>query len=133
MKYALLVYNSDSSWDERPSAEKRELHNPSAYQANDTGAAALLAHYRTHAPALTTTIRMAENEVTRTQGPLAGREALRALFLLESDDAETVLDLAARLPAVRIGCSIEVWPLIEPNPHARDRHTAAHKHRDRGA
>ncbi len=47
-------------------------------------------------------------------------EALRALYLLESDDPAAVVDLAARLPAVHMGGTVEVWPLIEPHPDARE-------------
>lgn len=58
------------------------------------------------------------------------REALRALFLLESDDVEAVLRLAGELPAIHLGGSVEVWPLIEPAPHGRAAATAAAGHRD---
>jgi hypothetical protein len=37
--------------------------------------------------------------------------ALRALYLLDSDDPDAVLDFASQLPAVRMGGAVEVWPL----------------------
>ena len=133
MKYVLLVYESSTGWDELPSTDKRDLHDRAPYEALDTGSVNLLAHYRLRAPQQTTTIRLANGDLTRTEGPATKRhEALRALFLLESDDAETVLNLASELPAIRLGGTVEIWPLIEPSPPGRgghDRRSWARRHR----
>jgi hypothetical protein len=37
----------------------------------------------------------------------------RSVPLLESDDQDSVLEMAARIPAARIGGAVEVWPLTE--------------------
>jgi hypothetical protein len=59
----------------------------------------------------------------RTDGPsVETRERLRALYVVESDEADAVLDFASKLPAVRLGGAVEVWPLIEPGAHAQERH-----------
>lgn len=129
MKYALLVYDSSTGWNELPSTDERELHDRAAYEGLDTGSVSLLAHYRLRPPQQTTTLRLANGKLTRTEGAAAETHAtLRAFFLLESDDAETVLNLASELPAIRLGGSIEVWPLIEPAPHGSGGH-----HRSRWA
>jgi hypothetical protein len=118
MKYALLVYGVR----ETLGAESRAVHDPATYRALDTGTARLLAHYRLRAPERTTTIRLAGGNPTRTTGPAAEhRETLCALFLLDSDQEETVLQIAAQLPAVRLGAIVEVWPMIET--------AATHQHR----
>jgi hypothetical protein len=63
---------------------------------------------------MTTTVRVAEDEILKTEGPLADtRQNFRALYLLESDDSDSVLELAARIPAARTGGAVEVWPLTE--------------------
>jgi len=41
-------------------------------------------------------------------------EGLRALYLLESDEPDGVLDFASQHAAVAIGGTAEVWPLIAP-------------------
>ena len=46
---------------------------------------------------------------------------LCALFLIESELDETVVEIASQLPAVRLGATVEVWPLIET--------AASHEHR----
>ena len=118
MKYALLVYGAR----ETLGGASRAVHDPAAYLGLDTGTARLLAHYRLRAPERTTTIRLSGNTPTRSTGPTTERrEALCALFLIESEQEETVLDIASRLPAVRLGATVEVWPLIET--------AANHEHR----
>ena len=110
MRYALLVYGEGKTLD----TASRALHDPAAYLALDTGTARLLAHYRLRAPERTTTIRLTGTNPTRSAGPATDhRETLRALFLIESEHEEPVLELAGQLPAVRLGATAEVWPLIE--------------------
>ena len=110
MKYALLVYGER----ETLGGAGRALHDPSAYLTLDTGTARLLAHYRLRAPERTTTIRLSGNNLTRSAGPAAeDHETLSALFLIESEQEETALEIASQLPAVRLGATVEVWPLIE--------------------
>ena len=118
MKYALLVYGAR----ETPGTASRAVHDPAVYVALDTGTARVLAHYRLRAAERTTTIRLAGNTPTRSIGPAADHdETLRALFLIESEQEETVLEIACQLPAVRLGATVEVWPLIET--------TGSHEHR----
>jgi hypothetical protein len=125
MRYALLGYDSEGSLDALPAEDKRALHVAHRALHDDVQASAdsrvrVLAHYRLRPPRHTTTIRLAGNEVVRSEGPaVAGSAALRALYLLESDDPDAVLELAARLPAVRMGGTVEVWPLIGAHAHAR--------------
>jgi hypothetical protein len=128
MKYALLGYDSEGSLDGLAAEEKRALHRAHRALHNDVQAAAsssvsVIAHYRVRAARETTTVRLDGGEVVRSEGPSAeASDALRALYLLESADPEAVIDLAARLPAVRMGGTVEVWPLTEPAHDARGRH-----------
>ena len=118
MKYALLVYGERETLDGASTA----VHDPAAYLGFDTGAARLRAHYRLRAPERTTTIRLSGNNPTRSTGPAAEHdETLCALFLIESELDETVVEIASQLPAVRLGATVEVWPLIET--------AASHEHR----
>ena len=119
MRYALLVYGAR----ETLSGASTAVHDPAAYRELDTGTARLLAHCRLRAPERTTTIRLTGNNPTRSTGPAAEHhETLSALFLIESEQEETVLEIAGQLPAVRLGATVEVWPLIvtaathEPQP-----------------
>jgi hypothetical protein len=118
MRYALLVYGER----ETVGGASTAVHDPAAYRELDSGTARLLAHYRLRAPERTTTIRLSGKNLTRSTGPATEhRETLCALFLIESDQEQTVLEIASQLPAVRLGATVEVWPLIET--------PASHEHR----
>jgi hypothetical protein len=127
MKYLVLGYDSQGSLDSLATEDKRALHGAHRALHDDVEATAnasvsVIAHYRVRPPRHTTTLRLAGDDIITSEGPSArASEALRALYLLEGDDPDAVLDLAARLPAVRMGGTVEVWPLIEPHGHARER------------
>jgi hypothetical protein len=128
MKYALLGYDSDGSLDALAPEEKRSLHREHRGMHNEAAATSdpsvnVIAHYRLRPPHFATTIRVAGRELVRTEGPETGASGvLRALYLLEADGPDAVLDFASRLPALRIGGHVEIWPLTEPNPRGRPQH-----------
>jgi hypothetical protein len=125
MKYALLVYGER----ETLSSASRAVHDPATYLAIDTGPARLLAHYRLRAPERTTTIRLTGNNPTRSTGPAAEHhETLSALFLIESEHEDTVLEIASQLPAVRLGATVEIWPLIETTANQEHKPEPRHPH-----
>jgi hypothetical protein len=111
MKYALLVYDLRSSWHNLAAEQKHALQGE--YRA--VGASpGIIAHYRLRPPQRTTTVRVEEEQIVKTEGPLAETEEnVRAIYLLDSDDHDSVLELAARIPAARLGGAVEVWPLME--------------------
>ena len=114
MKYALLVYDDPGSWKNRSSEERHAIHRE--YHAV-TESPEVIAHYRLLPPQMTTTLRVEERQTVMTEGPLTDTsEIFRALYLIESDDYDHVLEIAARIPAARSGGAIEVWPLAEPSP-----------------
>jgi hypothetical protein len=117
MNYALLVYVNPSLLRDLSSEDGRSLHGEqNAPVSNSTS---VVAHYRLRPPRLATTIRVREDRIEKLGGPAAeATEVLRALYVLESDEEDTVLDFASRLPAVRLGGTVEVWPLIAPGQHA---------------
>ena len=111
MKYALFLYETPGSWHDLSTEQRRALHDEYHAVAASPG---LIGHYRLRPPQRTTTVRVEEDQIVKTAGPLADRrENLRALYLLESDDHDSVLEVAARIPAARTGGAVEVWPLTE--------------------
>jgi hypothetical protein len=61
-----------------------------------------------------TTVRVQNGKTLTTDGPFADtKEILGGLYLLEADDLDRALELAARIPAARMGGAIEVRPLVE--------------------
>ncbi|ODU06896.1 MAG: hypothetical protein ABS81_03665 [Pseudonocardia sp. SCN 72-86] len=50
-----------------------------------------------------------------TDGPFADtKEIFGGFFLIDAPDLDSALELAGRVPAVRLGGSVEVRPLVEP-------------------
>jgi hypothetical protein len=61
-----------------------------------------------------TTVRVANGEVLLTDGPFVdAKEHLGGYCLVEADDLDVALSIAARIPAARLGGAIEVRPLVE--------------------
>lgn len=111
MQYALLVYDLPGSWQNLSTEQKLTLHGEYHTVAASPD---VIGHYRFRPPQMTTTVRVEETRTVKYEGPLVdSRESLRAFYLLESDDHDAVLELAARIPAARMGGAVEVWPLTE--------------------
>jgi hypothetical protein len=61
-----------------------------------------------------TTVRVRDGETLLTDGPFVdAKEHLGGYFLVEADDLDAALELAARIPAARMGGAVEVRPLVE--------------------
>ncbi len=109
MKYALLVYDNPGSWGSISTEQKRALHGE--YHAV-AAAPGMIGHYRVRQPQKTETVRVTEGQTVTAEEPSPARENLQAFYLFESDDHDSVLEVAARIPAARMGGAVEVWPLI---------------------
>jgi hypothetical protein len=65
-------------------------------------------------PATATTVRVKDTQTVITQGPFAAAgEPLGGYYLVEAEDIDSAIDLAARIPAARMGGAIEVRPVVE--------------------
>jgi hypothetical protein len=61
-----------------------------------------------------TTVRVQNGEILLTDGPFVdAKEHLGGYLLFEGDDLDAALEIAARIPAARMGGAIEVRPLVE--------------------
>jgi hypothetical protein len=61
-----------------------------------------------------TTVRVQDGSTLTTDGPFAEtKEAIGGYFLFEADDIDAAIELAARIPAARMGGAIEVRPVVE--------------------
>ncbi len=61
-----------------------------------------------------TTVRVKEGQTLTTDGPFADtKEVFGGFYLLEADDLDQAIEVAARIPAARLGGSIEVRPIVE--------------------
>jgi hypothetical protein len=61
-----------------------------------------------------TTVRVEGGQTLLTDGPfLDAKEHLGGFYLVEADELDAALEIAARIPAARMGGAVEVRPLVE--------------------
>ena len=62
-------------------------------------------------PENATTVRVEEGKPLVTDGPFVGmKEAIGGMFILEADDLDKAIEVAARVPAARYGGAVEIRP-----------------------
>jgi hypothetical protein len=118
MKYLLLIHQGDTPTPRDPEAWARlseEEQNAvyADYQAiNQTPG--VTPGLQLGEPETATTVRVENGETLTTDGPfVAVKEALGGYLVFEADDLDAAIELAARIPAARLGGSIEVRPIVE--------------------
>jgi hypothetical protein len=111
MKYALLVYADPSSFTSISEAEQQAI-SAEYYALRDE--AGFLAGEQL-APAHTaTTVRVNGGGALTTDGPFADtKEVFGGYYVFEADNLDRALELAARVPAARMGGAVEVRPVVE--------------------
>jgi hypothetical protein len=117
MKYLLLIHQGSSptpatdDWDAVPEAEKATIF--ADYQAlNETPG--VTPGLRLQTPDTATTVRVQDGRTLTTDGPFVEtKEAIGGYVLFEADDLDAAIELAARIPAARLGGAIEVRPIME--------------------
>jgi hypothetical protein len=61
-----------------------------------------------------TTLRVENGQTLLTDGPFVdAKEHLGGYYLVDADDLDGALAIAARIPAARMGGAVEVRPLVE--------------------
>jgi hypothetical protein len=112
MQYALLIYGSGDGWaalsDEEREAQTKEYMEIG--MSPQTKGSAELDELST-----ATTVRVKDGDVLTTDGPFVDtKEFLGGFYLVECDNLDEAIEIAARIPAARTGGAIEVRPVI---PH----------------
>jgi hypothetical protein len=118
MKYMLLIHQGDTPTPRDPEAWARLTEDEqnavfADYQAiNQTPGVSPGAQLSPAESA--TTVRVENGETLTTDGPfVAVKEALGGYLVFEADDLDAAIELAARIPAARMGGAIEVRPIVE--------------------
>jgi hypothetical protein len=61
-----------------------------------------------------TTVRVENGQTLLTDGPFVeAKEHLGGYMLVDADDLDAALEIAAQIPAARMGGAVEVRPLVE--------------------
>jgi hypothetical protein len=65
-------------------------------------------------PETATTVRVEDGRTLTTDGPFAElKEAIGGYLFFEADDLDAAIEVAARVPAARMGGAVEVRPIVE--------------------
>jgi hypothetical protein len=111
MKYALLIYTNGGQF-ESMSAEERAAISREYFAIRDEPGCYDGA--RLQPAEMATTVRVQAGETVTTDGPFADtKEVFGGYYLFELDNLDAALEVAARVPAARLGGSVEVRPIAE--------------------
>ena len=119
MKYAMLIYDDDSTWNDLPAEERAELRaqelprwyalfdelgkadpNVSGKELGSRGSAKV--------------VRVRDGERIVTDGPYAQtKEIIGGLMLVDLPDLDEAIRLAALIPAAEATGAIEIRPVLQ--------------------
>jgi hypothetical protein len=118
MKYMLLIHQGDTPTPRSPDewaklSEDEQKAVFADYQAiNETPG--VTSGLQLEDPETATTVRVEDGKTLTTDGPFVElKEAIGGYLLFEADDLDAAIELAARIPAARLGGAIEVRPIVE--------------------
>ena len=117
MKYMLLIHQGSTplpgsdAWQSLSEDEQKAVY--ADYKAlNETPGVS--PGLQLQDPETATTVRVQDGKTLVTDGPFAEtKEAIGGYLFFEADDLDAAIELAARIPAARMGGAIEVRPLVE--------------------
>ena len=109
VKYALLIYVDDADWDNLSEDEQKAIYGE--YGAGLARRPGIVGGEQLSRRDTATTVRVRDGETLTTDGPFAEtKEALGGFYLLEADDLDDAIAMAARIPAAGMGGAVEVRP-----------------------
>jgi hypothetical protein len=117
MKYLMFIHQGatptpdSDGWDTLSDEEKSGIY--AAYkELNETPG--VTPGQGMEPPETATTVRVEDGRTLTTDGPFVEiKEAIGGYFLLEADDLDGAIEVAAKVPAARFGGAVEIRPTKE--------------------
>lgn len=111
MRYMLLIYLDENALSE---TERQSCYQESIQLAHQLhGAGQYVGANPLHPTTMATSVRVREGKRLVIDGPFAEtREQLAGYFLIDANDLDEAIGIAARIPMARKG-TVEVRPMIE--------------------
>ena len=118
MRYMLLIYGSEKAREKMSDQERgaifqqygeftEGIRKSGAFQAGDP----------LHPTGTAVTVRGKNGNAVTSDGPFAETsEQLGGYYIVEAQSREEAIAIASRIPAVRVGGSVEVRPIMEMGP-----------------
>jgi hypothetical protein len=115
MKYVCLIYQGTTplpgtpEWDTLPPEEQKAVYEDYGTLNKTPGVTPGLP---LGTPDNATTVRVQDGRTLTTDGPFAAtKEAIGGWFVVEADDLDAAIEIAAKVPPARLGGGIEIRPV----------------------
>jgi hypothetical protein len=110
MKYVMLIYQGTAQERQAALAEEEQKKVYADYQAiNETPG--VTSGPPMGLPQNATTVRVEGGKTLTSDGPFVGmKEAVGGFLVLDANNLDAAIELAARIPAARYGGAIEIRP-----------------------
>ena len=111
MKYALLIYPGTTGEAIGQLTEDGQIAVMSEYRAlaEESG---VFGTEQLHPADTATTVRVEDGRALTGDGAFA-KEDIGGIYLLEANNIDRALEFAARIPAARLGGTVEIRPIVE--------------------
>ncbi len=113
MQYLIQIFTGEAmgAWEALAESEKEAVSQEYFSIMQEPG---VIGGAQLQPSSTATTVRVDGGRTLTTDGPFAeSKEALGGYYLLEAPDLDAAIELAARVPAARLGGAVEVRPLVE--------------------
>lgn len=110
MKYVMVIYQGTALERQAalPEEERKQVYADYAELTKTPGVTPMPPP---GLPENATTVRVEGGKTLTTDGPFVGmKEAIGGVFILEADDLDAAIEVAARVPAARYGGAVEIRP-----------------------
>jgi hypothetical protein len=113
MKYLCLIYGDESKWASYSKEEDDAMNGEYMAFTRDIQKSGHLLGGEALQPTNTaTTVRVRNGKVSSTDGPFAEtKEQLGGYYLVQANDLNDAIQVAARIPGAKTGC-VEVRPIL---------------------
>lgn len=110
MQYALLIYTKPGTVEALSPAEREALSTEYFALRDEPG---VLGGAGLQPVTTATTIRLADGKPLVTDGPFADtKEVFGGYYVYEADNLDQAIEMATRIPALRLGGTVEVRPVM---------------------
>ena len=113
MKYMLLIDSgaAQREFERLPEDERNAIYGEYLAISETPG---VIGGHQLQPASTATTVRVQDGRTLTTDGPLVEtKEELGGYYLFEANDLDAAIELAARVPAARLGGAVEVRPVVE--------------------
>jgi hypothetical protein len=111
MQYALLIYTRPGTLDGLSESERKAVYGEYVAVNELPG---LVGTAQLQPVETATTVRVQDGQTLTSDGPFADtKEVFAGYFVFDAENLDRAIEIAARIPAARLGGAVEVRPVVE--------------------